>query len=153
MNTESETDKASLDGVLTVGPLSDEAVWADPEFRTNCVDPVIEAHPEMAEELNAPLPTADEQAAGTASWLLPIRSACNQTMLLRALGEIAGADLTNDSFLEALDELGTVELYGLGQASFTSAGKWDGLDEFSLQVYDAATGTLQPEGDPIIVDR
>jgi hypothetical protein len=79
--------------------------------------------------------------------------ACDHTRLLQALGEIAGADLTNDSFRAALDELGPFDLKGYGQASFSSETKWDGLDEFYLQVYDYETDSIQFEGDAIIIDR
>ena len=44
-------------------------------------------------------------------------------------------------------------MLGYGQASFTSAGKWDGLDEFYLQEYDVETDSLQIIGDAIVVDR
>jgi len=154
LNADTEaTDKALLEGAVTVGSVSDDIVWDDPEFRAACVDPVAEANPDLAEELAAPLPDAEQQAAGERFWITPIRSACNHVMLLKELGEIAGADLTNDSFRAALDELGTVDLHGYGQASFTSDRKWDGLDEFYLQEYNVENDTLDAIGDAIIVDR
>ena len=51
------------------------------------------------------------------------------------------------------DELGPVDLYGYGQASFRSEDKWDGLDEFHIQEYDFATDAIRIVGDPIVVDR
>jgi len=146
------SDRSVLDGAIGVGERSEQAMFDDPEFQSACMDVVRDANPELTDEM-AVLPTGDEQAAGARSWLNPVMIACDQTMLLDLIGEIAGADLTNESFLEALDELGPVRLNGYGQASFRSADKWDGLDEFSIQEYDFATDTVNEIGDSIIVER
>ncbi|MDG2029158.1 MAG: ABC transporter substrate-binding protein [Acidimicrobiales bacterium] len=151
-DTEAASDKTLLAGGLAVGSVTPDDVWADPEFQEICIAPILAAYPELTEEFSY-LPDSDQQATGERNWLTQTRSACNQTRLLTQLGEIAGADLTNDSFRAALDELGPVELLGYGQASFTSAGKWDGLDEFYLQEYDVETDSLQIIGDAIVVDR
>ena len=124
----------------------------DDDFIANCIDVVTAANPELEEEILY-LPTGDEQAAGAKSWVNPIMIACDQTRLLKAIGEIVGAELTNDSFRAALDELGPFDLFGYGQASFDSESKWDGLDEFYLQEYDAASDVISVVGDPIVVDR
>ncbi|MCH7790222.1 MAG: hypothetical protein IH940_12395 [Acidobacteria bacterium] len=146
------TDRSVLDGAIGVGELNEQSMFEKPEFQTSCMDVVRAANPELEEEMSF-LPTGDEQAAGQPSWLNPIMIACDQTMLLQLLGEIAGADLTNDTFRAALDELGPVELHGYGQASFNSASKWDGLDEFYVQQYNFDTDSIEIIGDPIIVDR
>jgi hypothetical protein len=145
-------DRTLLDGAIGVGEITEAAMLVDEDFITNCIDVVIAANPDLAEEILY-LPTGDEQAAGRRSWVNPIMIACDQTRLFDMIGEIAGADLTNDSFRAALDELGPVDLYGYGQASFDSESKWDGLDEFYLQVYDAASDSISVIGDPIIVVR
>ncbi len=145
-------DRSILEGAVGVGEITESAMLIDEDFVENCIDVVIDANPDLAEEILY-LPTGDEQAAGQRSWVNPIMIACDQTRLLKMIGEIAGADLTNDSFRAALDELGPVDLYGYGQASFRSDDKWDGLDEFFLQVYDAETDAIVVVGDPIVVDR
>ena len=145
-------DRSVLDGAIGVGEITEAAMLADPDFIANCIDVVVAANPELEEEILY-LPTGDEQAAGRRSWVNPIMIACDQTRLFDMIGELAGADLTNDSFRAALDELGPVDLHGYGQASFDSESKWDGLDEFYLQVYDAASDTISVVGDPIIVER
>ncbi|MDH3705552.1 MAG: ABC transporter substrate-binding protein [Acidimicrobiia bacterium] len=145
-------DPSLLDGAISVAPRPDEVFWEDPTFRAACVDPVVDAHPDLAEEFDR-IPTGDEQAAGVTSWLNPTRIACNQVFLLAQIGEYAGADLTNDSFRAALDELGPVRLHGYGQATFASEGKWDGLDEFTIQEYDAAADLVRVVGDAIVIDR
>lgn len=145
-------DRSLLDGAITVAPVDDETVWADPAFRAACVDVVLDANPELEDEFVS-LPTGEEQAAGEPFWLNPVRNACVQTMLLKELGEIAGAELTNETFKAALDEIGTVELPGIGRASFDSESKWDGNDEFVLQEYNASLDAIESEGEPIIVDR
>ena len=145
-------DRTVLDGAVGVGEITETGMLADADFVANCLDVVIEANPELAEEIMY-LPSGDEQVAGQKSWVNPIMIACDQTRLLDMIGEIAGAELTNDSFRAALDDLGPVDLYGYGQASFRSDDKWDGLDEFYVQVYDAATDAISVVGDPIVVDR
>ena len=113
---------------------------------------VLEAYPELEPEFQY-LPTGEQQAAGERDWLNSIIYGCNQTMLLKEIGEIAGADLTNDSFRAALDELGPIRLHGYGQASYGSESKWDGLDEFYIQIYDAETDSIVIEGDALIIER
>lgn len=145
-------DRAALDGAVGVGEISEEAMLADADFNANCLDVVKAANPELADEISY-LPSGDEQVAGQRSWVNPIMIACDQTRLLDMIGELVGAELTNDTFLAALDALGPVDLYGYGQASFRSDDKWDGLDEFYLQEYDAASDSIVIVGDPIVVDR
>lgn len=149
---DSSTDPAIIAGGLGVGARPEEVFWDDPDFRAQCVDPILAAHPELDAEF-AKLATGEEQARGEPNWANPTRIACNQTLLFQRIAELVGADLTNESFVAALDELGPIELPGYGQMSFTSAGKWDGLDEFVVQEYDAATDQIVIVGDPIVVDR
>ena len=144
-------ERSLLDGALSVSEINEQAMIADADFQANCMDVVREANPELVEEMSF-LPTGDQQAAGAPNWVNPVMISCDQTRLLDALGEIAGADLTNDTFLAALDELGPFDLYGYGQASFRSADKWDGLDEFFIQEYDAATDTIEVL-EAVVVDR
>ncbi|MEM7140676.1 MAG: ABC transporter substrate-binding protein [Actinomycetota bacterium] len=152
IDTEASSDKTLLEGGITVGDRNDAAVWDDPEFRANCIDPILEDFPELTDEFSY-LPDSDQQAAGEPLWITPARTACNHTRLLKLIGEIVGPDLNNETFRLALDELGAVELYGYGDATFSSDGKWDGLDEFYLQEYDLETDSLVIVGDPIVVDR
>jgi hypothetical protein len=143
-------DRANIDGSLGVGAIDEQSMWDDPDFWETCMQPVLDANPELAPEFEY-LPNGDQQAAGEPNWLNPIMMACDHTMLLKELGEIAGADLTNAAFLSALDELGSIELNGYGQASYSST-KWDGLDEFWIQEYDAGADAIIL-GASIIIDR
>ncbi len=145
-------DPILLDGAVTVDARPPELFWEDQDFRSACVEPILKYHPDLAAEF-AKNPTGEEQAAGARSWPNPTRIACNQTKLLKALGEIAGADLTNDSFRAALDELGPIKLHGYGRATYTAESKWDGVDEFYIQQYDATANAIEVVGDPIITDR
>ena len=151
-DTEAASDKTLLEGALAVGAITPDEAWSDPVFQETCITPILDANPDLVDEFSY-LPDSDQQQAGERNWLTQTRSACNQTRLLTALGEIAGPDLTNDTFRAALDELGPFELLGYGSASFTSEGKWDGLDEFYLQQYDVATDTLQRIGEAVVIDR
>lgn len=152
-SVEGAEDPSWVDGVLGVGSLPDNDAWADPDFTENCTDVVLAAHPELEDAFAEQVPTGPEQAEGKANWFGPIYWACNHAMLLKELGEIAGAELTNDTLRAALDELGPVTLYGSGQGSLRSADKWDALDEFYIQQYNAAADTIELIGDPVVLDR
>ena len=143
-------DRANLDGSLGVGAVDEQSMWDDPEFWEACMQPVLDANPELEPEFQY-LPNGDQQAAGEPNWLNPAMMACDHSMLLKELGEIAGADLTNATFLAAVDELGSIELNGYGQA-FYSSTKWDGLDEFWIQEYDAASDSVIL-GASVVIDR
>jgi hypothetical protein len=146
------TDRSIVDGSVTVGEVNEQTMFDDPDFWDNCMNVVLEANPELEPEFQY-LPTGDQQGDGEPNWVNPTMISCDQTRLLKQLGEIAGAELTNDSFRAAVDELGPFDLKGYGQASFNSASKWDGLDEFYLQVYDFSSDSIQFDGDAIIIDR
>nr|NIR38385.1 hypothetical protein [Actinomycetota bacterium]NIS32978.1 hypothetical protein [Actinomycetota bacterium]NIT96572.1 hypothetical protein [Actinomycetota bacterium]NIU20266.1 hypothetical protein [Actinomycetota bacterium]NIU67917.1 hypothetical protein [Actinomycetota bacterium] len=145
------SDRTLLDGALSVSELNEQAMIADEDFQTNCMDVVRAANPDLVDEM-AFLPTGDQQAQGQPNWVNPVMIACDQTRLLDAIGEIAGADLTNDTFLAALDRLGPFDLYGYGLATYASDRKWDGLDEFFIQVYDAVSDSIEVL-EPVVVDR
>ena len=151
-SVDATTDKSTMDGVVAVTNINEQAIWEDEEYWENCMNVVLEAHPELESEFQY-FPSGEQQAAGERDWLNPIIYSCNQTALLKELGEIAGADLTNDSFRAALDELGPFRLHGYGQASYNSESKWDGLDEFYIQVYRSETDTIEILGDAIIIER
>lgn len=144
---------AILDGVLGIGPRPGQDVWDDAEFTKNCSDIVLKDHPELKSDFAKQVPDGEEQKAGLASWYITIAGACEHTSLLEKLGEIAGADLTNDTFRAALDKLGTVPFHGVGQASYRSKDKWDGLDTFYLQRWSEAKKSLVTEGGPIVLKR
>jgi ABC-type branched-subunit amino acid transport system substrate-binding protein len=150
---EGVADPTILDGVLGIAPVPSQRGWDDSEFQSNCVDVVLAANPELAEEFDQQVPSGPEQADGQANWWGPISWACGHTRLFSLIAEIAGADLTNDSFRAALDELGPVDLEARGQVSYRSADKWDGSDEFFLVRYDAASAAIDIVGDPIVLDR
>lgn len=145
-------DRSYVDGTVSVSQIPAQAIFEDADFQERCMSVFREAYPELEPETTY-LPNGDQQAAGEPNWVTPVHRACNHTRLLKALGEIAGADLTNDTFRLALDELGPFKLIGQGQATFSSDSKWDGLDEFYLQVYDFETDSILIEDDPIIIDR
>lgn len=149
---DAQPDRSVMAGAVGVGEINEQAIFDDADFSTNCMDPVREAHPELAEELSF-LPSGDQQATGQPNWINPVMIACDQTRLFVALAVIAGAELNNTTFKAALDELGPFDLYGYGQGSFRSDDKWDGLDEFYIQEYDATTDSIQVVSDPIVVSR
>ncbi|NIR41652.1 MAG: hypothetical protein GWN79_27145, partial [Actinobacteria bacterium] len=56
-----------------------------------------------------------------------------------AAATAAGPELTNESFREGLESLGSIDLPGTAFASF-GPGKWDGDDGFRLVSYDPFAG-------------
>lgn len=148
------SDTSIIDGALSVSQAPDASFWFDdPVFKEECIDPIVAANPELADQFLV-LPDGDAQAGGEPNWALPTLTACNMTRLLKQAGELAGAELTNETFAAALEELGSIEILGYGQGSFRfSDGKWDLLDQFEVQRYDDATGTIEVIGDPVVIDR
>ncbi|MDE0579356.1 MAG: ABC transporter substrate-binding protein [bacterium] len=145
-------NRAYVNGNVSVSQIPSEAMFENPDFQERCMSVFREAYPELEPE-TAYLPTGDQQAAGEPNWVAPIQRACNQTRLFKAIAELAGANLTNDSFRQALDQLGPFELIGVGQATYNSDSKWDGLDEFYLQTYDYETDSILIGDESIIIDR
>lgn len=90
-------NRAYVDGNVSVSQIPSEAMFENPDFQERCMSVFREAYPELERE-TAYLPTGDQQAAGEPNWIAPIQRACNQTRLFKAIAELAGANLTNDSF-------------------------------------------------------
>ena len=146
-------DTSFLDGVYGVAGTSLQETWDNPSFQEECADVVLDANPDLAEEFEQQVATSQEQADGLPNWAITVSGACTSTFLLKEIGEIAGADLTNESFRAALDELGPVERPYGGRMSFRSDDKWDGQDEFRFVRWDEDRAELMTVGDPILVDR
>lgn len=144
-------DTAVLDGVLGIGAKPN--AWDDPDFEEHCSAVVLAANPQLEEEFEDQPATSEQQASGHPNWQTSVSAACNHTLLLKELGEIAGGNLSNDSFRAALDDLGPIQLYGLGQASFRSSDKWDGQDEFYLYRWNEAADEIETIEGPIFVER
>ena len=151
---ENMDNPALADGTVTVSFRPEDELWVDPDFDAACVEPFRTANPDLAADLEL-LPTEVDMAGGEAQWVVPIRRACYGTMLLKALGEAAGPELSNETLVGALDQIGPIEYPGWGQASYR-ADKWDGLDTFYLQEFDSTIGDdggIRVVGDPIVVER
>lgn len=140
----------AYDGVLTMNGLNTTGSeqFDEPGMQA-CIDIVIERVPEL--EPGDVVPSSDV-VDGEPDWYTGIRDACTNLAVFEAAAVAAGPDLTNDSFREGLEGLGSVDIPGKVFASF-GPGKWDGEDGFRLYVYDSsvgAAGEFVPQSD--IVD-
>jgi hypothetical protein len=78
-----------------------------------------------------------------------VMESCNDLELFKAIAEKAGADLTNETWTEAVDNYGPIDLVVTEFASF-GEGKYDGQDGFRLVQFDSTlgfTGDWAPRGE------
>jgi len=93
------------------------------------------------------VPTA-ELSEGEPDWLGNIRIFCAPLRLFEMAAGAAGADLTNDTFLEGTESLGEIDL-PFAPFSSLGPGKLDAADAVRLTIFDPTvppTGTAVPFG-------
>ena len=131
-----ERPPSAFDGVVGITGATSDEQWELPETQ-ECVELFNEAQPDI--EVLA----SQEVPDGEADWATTVVAACRHLRLFELVATAAGADLTNDSFAAALDQLGTFALAG---QPFNSLGsdKLDADDSLRLAVFDS---TLGDEGD------
>jgi ABC-type branched-subunit amino acid transport system substrate-binding protein len=71
-----------------------------------------------------------------------VRDICNQLALFRQIAEKAGPNLTNATWRQAADSIGTIRM--VDPYASIHAGKYDATDAFRLVAFDATYG---PKGD------
>jgi hypothetical protein len=70
---------------------------------------------------------------------ITVSDACTDMRMLQAIAEKAGADLTNDSWTEAVNGFGEIDVPGQ-EFSTLGEGKYDAEDGFRLVEYDRSIG-------------
>lgn len=132
--TETEVGRVTL--ISPVG--SRDAYDAGHGPTMTCIDEWNAAHPEEPAVFD---PTGDQlENVGQVVF------ACQNLELFALVAGAAGADLTPDAMLAALDSLGDVELAGVTSGSL-SADKWDVNDAMAVSVWDTAEQDFAATGD------
>lgn len=129
------TDKSIADGVLTATGATDDEIWDDPAFQSDCVEPVASRLPDADFRLPSTYEAEDE------NWFNSLRRYCHALSIFVQIATEAGGDLTPTSFGDtaygpAFDDF---RVPGLGPASL-SPEKRGALDSLRLSVYDSTLG-------------
>lgn len=128
-----DDERPFFDGFLSLAGLSptDGEQFAEPGLQ-ECIGIVEAAVPGLTV-------VHPGELTETADWFAGVRDACTSLRVFVAAAEAAGPELTNDSFREGLESLGTIEIPGKAHVSF-GPGKWDGDDGFRLVSFDPSDG-------------
>ncbi len=139
-----------LDGVeaLTIygAGIFPKAFREDPVL-ARCIE-VVEANTDITVQ------RAEEIANTEPDWYQDIVTNCEQLEIFSLAASAAGADLTNDSFLAAAEQLGAIDLPG-EFASSIGPGKYDVSDAIGLAVFDSTAhgkGDFVPVGPLLVFD-
>lgn len=114
----------------------------DPQF-LRCIELVEEAQ-------GIEVLPASELGDGDPNYWSGTTGACRQIALLEQIATAAGPDLTNDSWVAALDQVPDLVVPGYAYSSF-SGEKVDARDSLVLVEYDLDSLTFVPISDPIDV--
>ncbi len=127
------------EGMVTLSGLSEVEVF-ESEGVQRCVKIYEEATGETVVPPDQVTPGADGKLAQV---YVGVQDRCNELSMFQQIAEAAGADLTNDSWIAAVNDFGkislaTTEIGSLGE------GKYDADDGFRLSAWDS---TIGPDGD------
>jgi hypothetical protein len=138
-NLGAATATADADGAITVSGLTDQEQFEDDSIAP-CIDVFSAANPEI--EVVAP----DAVEEGEEHWFNSVINYCMWLSLFEVVATEAGADLTQDSFWNAIETIGEIQIPGHPFASL-AAEKYDASDSFRLTQFDSTIGDkgqLQP---------
>lgn len=128
--------------VLTNNNGPDSGAFEDPGL-SECIDVVEEA-------LGVEVRATSQLPEGDPNYFSGSVNVCRSFSLFTQIAEAAGPDLTNESWIAALDNLDDLDLPGYQFASMSST-KVDARDQLVLVEYDLETGDFNPISDPIDV--
>ncbi len=127
-------DPNPYQGALSAGGESASDRWADKsESLQLCVD-IYEAA--SGEPLPGPdeVPTVDDKRVDQ---YIAVEDFCGEILFFKQIAELAGADLTNDTWTAAANSIGTMELPTTDNASICE-GKYEADNGFQLVEFDEA---------------
>jgi hypothetical protein len=84
-----------------------------------------------------------------------IQDRCRELSLFKQIAEKAGANLTNDTWIAAVNSIGSVVVVGNTFGSLTK-GKYDAADGFRLASFDSSIpplGDFKPLGETVDVTK
>jgi Periplasmic binding protein len=126
------------EGTISIGGLNDSN---GEQYNSDLIQECIS----IFEAANPDIPVTDPQDLVVAEGekrvetYITVRDACSDLSLFKQVAERAGADLTNESWTEAVNNFGSFEYPGNAFSSFTE-GKYDANDGARLQAFDSSIG-------------
>jgi hypothetical protein len=129
----SSVEASDANGVISVVGLTDQETWEEEGMANDCVAPIAEANPGI--ELLAP----NEMEPGIEQTFRQIFQACRDLAIFAQVAELAGDNLNNETFAQAAEDIGDMDLPGSVFAS-SSAGKTDLNDAYRLVEWEAPEG-------------
>ncbi|MGH3691969.1 MAG: ABC transporter substrate-binding protein, partial [Microbacterium sp.] len=135
--TAAGTDPNPYEGILSVEGETESERWANksPELQ-ECVDVYEEATGDTVLGPDEVEPGADGR---TAEIFIAVEDFCGELVMFKTIAEKAGSDLNNDTWREAVDNFGAIELVTTSRASLCE-GKYGADDEGRLVEYDPTIG-------------
>lgn len=147
--TASGVDPNPYAGILTAGGSTRSERWRDPSpALARCIDIYEEATGEEIVPPDEVTPGPDGKKAEIA---VAVEDFCGELSMFRQIAEKAGPDLTNESWVEAVNGFGEIELPTTPRASLCE-GKYAAADDARLVEFDPTigeTGDWKPLGEVI----
>ena len=129
----------SYEGMLVANGLTD-----DEQFATDLVQNCVKVYEKASgEKVVAPKDLQPDASGNKIQVYAGIQDRCRELGLFKQIAEKAGANLTNDTWVAAVNSFGTIQLVGNKFASLTQ-GKYDASDGFKLASFDSS---IPPDGD------
>lgn len=136
------TDYTVMPGLITGGVPGAAQGWNDPTMQA-CVNKIKAAQPDR--EIDDPV-TAGPSTPNT--WV-SVTAACKAMTLFQAIAQKAGATLNNDTFRQAGNTLGTIDIPGMGGPSNFSAAATSGNPPVFLSTWDEGTDKVVTDTEPV----
>jgi hypothetical protein len=141
----------SYEGMLVAQGLSDAE-----QFATDAVQKCVKVYEDATgEKVIGPADLKPDASGNLIKVYEGIQDRCRELGLFKQIAEKAGPNLTNDSWVAAVNSFGEIQLLGNKFASLTD-GKYDAPDGFRLAAFDSSIqpfGDFKPLGDLIDVTK
>jgi hypothetical protein len=131
--SQTQRPASDYDGYYTITGLTPDEIFADPAMH-KCVQTFEKANP----SITVKKPSA--VAEGETDWATGILTACGQLGLFTTVADRAGKNLTNQSFIDAVE--GMTTNFALPGSRYNTFGpkKFDATNGFRLGVFDHTMG-------------
>lgn len=131
------TSPNPYEGMLSADGESSTDRWANKTpLLQECVDVWEEA---TGETIVGPAELTPGPDGKTAEIYVAVTDFCDELVMFKTIAEAAGPNLTNDSWVEAVNSFGPIDLVSTGIASLCE-GKYAADDEAHLVAYDSSIG-------------
>jgi len=134
---EAGVDPNPYTGTITADTQSREERWAEPgPLLQACIDAYEER---TGETVLGPAEAEVDENGKTIELYVALEDFCDELYLLKLIAEAAGADLTNETWTEAVHGLGRFEMPTAALASLCE-GKYSAPDQYALKEFDPTIG-------------